>query len=254
MEIPRATVIVPLYIWPCSSADWQPLFDVITAHPAVEFLIIINPNSGPGAESLPGHDYEREVPKLTAAPNVTTIGYVRIDYCKKPLHDACEEIDRFAGWVSDHGSDVPGLSVQGIYLDETPNHFSSGRALYLEALHKYIKTKEGLLGQRLVVHNPGTPPDAGLASPVLVDIVVTCEEPFQRYATEEVQKRLGDYFFDRLRSGYQISGVPKEQMPQVTRELRRKGAFVFATSLVDDFYESFGECWDSFVAAMEVNQ
>lgn len=99
---------------------------------------------------MPGHDYEREVPKLVSKPNVTTIGYVRVDYCKKPLHDACEEIDRFAGWVTKHGSDVPGLSVDGIYVDETPNHCSAGRKLYLEALHKHIKGKDGLLGQRLV--------------------------------------------------------------------------------------------------------
>jgi hypothetical protein len=114
-------------------------------------LVIVNPSSGPGNGSLPdGQDYQREVPKLTASPNVTTIGYVRIDYCRKPLHDVCEEIDRFAGWVTKHGDDVPGMAMQGIYLDETPNHFSAGRKLYLEALHKHIKTTEGLLGQRLV--------------------------------------------------------------------------------------------------------
>lgn len=87
-------------------------------------------------------------------PNVTTVGYVRIDYCCKPLHDVCEEIDRFAGWVRLFGRDVVGLSVQGIYLDETPNHFSAGRKLYLEALHKHIKEQDGLLGQRLVSLNP----------------------------------------------------------------------------------------------------
>jgi hypothetical protein len=174
MESPRATVIVPLYIWPCNSTYWQPLFDAyvtsipfprlsvhrsltlpspcsISAHPSVEFLIIINPSNGPGEGSLPdGQDYQREVPKLTAAPNVTTIGYVRIDYCRKPLHDACEEIDRFAGWFTKHGTNVPGMTVDGIYLDETPNHFSAGRKLYLEALHNHIKNIEGILGQRLV--------------------------------------------------------------------------------------------------------
>lgn len=116
----------------------------------MDFLVIVNPSSGPGVDSRPGHDYEREVPKLTASPNVTTIGYVRIDYCRKPLHDACEEIDRFAGWVTKHGSDVPGLEMHGIYLDETPNHFSAGRKYYLEALHKHIKTTEAFLEQRLV--------------------------------------------------------------------------------------------------------
>ncbi|KAL5119596.1 hypothetical protein ACEQ8H_002442 [Pleosporales sp. CAS-2024a] len=253
MEPPRATVVVPLYIWPCKTADWQPLFDVIAAHPAVEFLVIVNPSSGPGAASLPdGQDYQREVPKLTAAPNVTTVGYVRIDYCRKPLHDVCEEIDRFAGWFTQHGTDVPGMSVDGIYLDETPNHFSPGRKLYLEALYTHIKGKEGLLGQRLVLHNPGTPPDAGLASPTFVDVVVTCEEPYERYMGDEVQRRLADYHFHRLRSAYQLSGVPKERIAEVTRQLRHRGAYVFATSLVDDFYESFGACWNDFIAAMEV--
>ena len=27
MEPPRATVIVPLYIWPCTTEDWQPLLE-----------------------------------------------------------------------------------------------------------------------------------------------------------------------------------------------------------------------------------
>jgi hypothetical protein len=81
---------------------------------------------------------------------VTCVGYVRVDYCRKPLHDACEEIDRFAGWATKFGSDVPGLGMSGIYVDEVPNHFSAGRKLYLEALHKHIKGTAGLLGQRLV--------------------------------------------------------------------------------------------------------
>lgn len=85
-------------------------------------------------------------------------------------------------------------------------------------------------------------------------MIVTCEEPFERYAGRDVQERLSDYFFHRSRSGYQISGVPKEQIKAVTRDLRRKGAYVFATSLIDDFYESFGECWKDFVDAMEVDQ
>jgi len=103
------------------------------------------------------------------------------------------------------------------------------------------------------VHNPGTPPDEGLATPAMVDIAITCEEPYQKYMGEQTQKRLHDYFFHRQRSGYQISAVPKERIREATRDLRRIGAYVFATSLVDDFYESFGECWQEFVAAMEID-
>jgi hypothetical protein len=38
MEPSRATVIVPLYIWPCSSADWQPLFDAYVSPMAMPRL------------------------------------------------------------------------------------------------------------------------------------------------------------------------------------------------------------------------
>lgn len=108
----------------------------------------MNPNSGPGAAPLPGHDYEREVPRLNAFANVCTVGYVLIDYCRRPLHDVCHDIDRYAGWAADYQNTK--LGVQGIYLDETPNHHSTGRALYLEALTRYIKAKDGLMGQRMV--------------------------------------------------------------------------------------------------------
>ncbi|KAF2126990.1 cell surface protein [Dothidotthia symphoricarpi CBS 119687] len=253
MASPRATVVVPLYIWPTSSASWEPLYESISTHPTVDFLVVVNPDSGPGGEPLPGHDYERELPKLNAAANVCTIGYVRIDYCRKPLHETCEEIDRFAGWAKDRG-DKPNLAMHGIYVDETPNHYSAGRALYLEALHKHIKSREGLLGQRLVrliFHNPGTPPDSELASPAIVDVIITCEEPYQRYSGEQVQTRLREYFVDRTRSGYQISDVSRNVIRKVVGELRHKGAYIFATSLVEDFYESFGECWREFVSAMD---
>lgn len=89
------------------------------------------------------------MPKLNSAPNVCTIGYVKIDYCQRPLHETCEDIDRFAGWATkDDGKS--GLAMHGIYLDETPNHYSAERAAYLDALYKHIKSCDGLLGPRLV--------------------------------------------------------------------------------------------------------
>jgi hypothetical protein len=40
--------------------------------------------------------------------------------------------------------------VGGILLDETPNHYTSERAEYLDAVHRHIKATEGLQGNRLV--------------------------------------------------------------------------------------------------------
>jgi len=108
----------------------------------------VNPNSGPGGSPLPSHDYIREIPKLNVNANVYTVGYVRIHYCNKPLSEVYEEIDTYAGWAKDNESS--GLGMKGILLDETPNHYSTSRAEYLDALRKHIKATAGILGERLV--------------------------------------------------------------------------------------------------------
>ena len=82
-------------------------------------------------------------------------------------------------------------------------------------------------------------------------MVVTCEEPYGRYRGKEVQKRLRDYYYDQPKSGYMISAVPREEIVPLVHELRHRGAYLFVTDLVDDFYESFGASWHDFVAAME---
>lgn len=129
-----------------------------------------------------------------------------------------------------------------------------------------------------IIHNPGTPPDYSLAPPPPPfpstikptplttdiepnqdassptygpDIILTCEEPHARYLSSKVQSRLEEYYYPPSRSGYMISGVPLGEIAEAVQELKGRGRYVFATDLVDDFYESFGESWHSFVAAVE---
>ena len=99
------------------------------------------PNNAPGRPSLPGKDYCREVPKLAAFPNVTLIGYVRCDYCKKPLSNLLAEIETYAAWSLE-----PGLKLEGIYLDETSNHYTQQRAAYLDAVGYGIRATAGFAG------------------------------------------------------------------------------------------------------------
>jgi Spherulation-specific family 4 len=101
-----------------------------------------------------------------------------------------------------------------------------------------------------VIHNPGTPPDAEMAEPG-PDVIITCEESYDRYKGDEVQKRLKDLHYDRERSGYMISGIPAEEIGQAVKELATRGTYIFATDLVEDFYESFGISWVAFIAAVE---
>lgn len=101
-----------------------------------------------------------------------------------------------------------------------------------------------------MLHNPGTPPDAELANPG-PDVFVICEEPYERYRGKEVQTRLKDYHYEQARSGYMISGVPRAEIPALMQELSYRGAYLFVTALVNDFYESFDDSWSEFIAAFE---
>lgn len=83
------------------------------------------------------------------------------------------------------------------------------------------------------------------------DVVITCEEPYERYRDEVVQKRLREYHHQQAKSGYMISGVPEGDIIPLMHELRQRGAYLFVTELVDDFYESFGKSWYTFVGALK---
>jgi hypothetical protein len=74
------------------------------------------------------------------------------------------------------------------------------------------------------------------------------------YIGEGVQKRLGELPLDRARSIYQISGIPREQIRDAVHELCKRGQYVFATDLVDDFYESFGPSWEDFISAVDQSE
>lgn len=74
-----------------------------------------------------------------------------------------------------------------------------------------------------------------------------CEEPYKLYQAEGVQKRLDDLSPEFARCIYQISGIPVDELIEAVEGLCRRGQYVFATVLVDDFYESFGPSWHDFV-------
>ncbi|KAL4967042.1 spherulation-specific family 4 protein [Aspergillus stella-maris] len=210
----------------------------IESHPNLPFLIIINPNSGPGDTEYPDENYTREILRLNSYANVTTIGYVRIDYCRRPLDEVVGEIER-------------GLGMRGIFVDETPNHFDAERGVYLAEVRRVVKGVDGILGERLVVHNPGTAPSAALLATQTADLTITCEEPYHHYRSAEVQDWLGLNPMARDQAGYMVSGVPAEAVQELVRELRHRSGYVFVTDTEVDFYESFGESWAGFVRAMQ---
>jgi hypothetical protein len=113
----------------------------------VDFIIVINPASGPGATPIPDVNYAREIAKLNEYPNVRTIGYVAVNYGRKALDSAFSEVDKYAVW----GETTPQLAMQGIFLDESPQIADEHNSTYLERMRHYIKEQkslaDGLLGE-----------------------------------------------------------------------------------------------------------
>jgi hypothetical protein len=79
---------------------------------------------------------------------VTTVGYVRMEYCKRSVEHVFEDVAIYSGWSKNHESD--GIYVEGIFLDEAPNEYSHEVEKYLKTVSENIKAAPGILGQKLV--------------------------------------------------------------------------------------------------------
>lgn len=100
------------------------------------------------------------------------------------------------------------------------------------------------------MHNPGTPPDSGLAD-TGPDLILTCEEPYDRYISDEVQRRLKELPYDRKRCGYVINAVPLKDLARLVQELRNRACYLFVTELSENFYERFSPAsWEVFLHAL----
>jgi hypothetical protein len=112
----------------------------------VDFIIVVNPASGPGSGPLPDREFTREITRLNRYPNVRTIGYVAVDYGKKPPEKALADMDKYASWPTLN----PNLAMQGIFLDESPQLADASNTTYMERVRAKVKSlKElsaGLLG------------------------------------------------------------------------------------------------------------
>ncbi|KAH8724894.1 Spherulation-specific family 4 [Phaeosphaeriaceae sp. PMI808] len=243
-----SSILLPLYVYPHPGA-WDPLYAAITAHPNLQFLIIINPNSGPGnAPWWPNADYVREIPRLNAYPNVQLVGYVRATYCKRSINDVLQDVRTYATRPKDNSNAK--LEIQGIFVDETVNLYSPHSKQYLDDIDRTVKTDTGIGGNKITIHNPGTAVNAELAIPG-PDITVVVETSYEQFVAEEYQEWLQTSPYDRLRTCYMLHSVPKEKVENLTTTLREKAAYLFITSATVNFYESFQEpSWHEFVAAM----
>jgi len=239
---PRSGMLIPLYIYPALGA-WDPLYTAIQTHPSVDFIIVINPSSGPGQDTKPDVNYCREIARLNSYPNVRTVGYVPVDYGRKALESAFADIAKYVGWgVADSQ-----LAMQGIFVDESPQIADSHNTTYLEQIRQNIKNQKGLSGG-LIVMNPGMVPDGQILSSA--DRTVVFEERFSTYVSMQAAKQLSA-LPDRGALACLIHSVPpnfdKAALKTLVNELKELAGSIFITDLADFYYSKFSPRFQEFV-------
>ncbi|KAF2738914.1 hypothetical protein EJ04DRAFT_509093 [Polyplosphaeria fusca] len=239
------TILLPLYIYPNPGA-WDPLYDAISANPKVWFIIIVNPASGPGSPPWwPNADYIREIPRLNAQANVTVVGYVSTEYCSRPVSEVLADIDTYASWSANSEK----LGVEGIFFDEIFNEWAEEAKEYLDKATYKVKKASGILGDRLVIQNPGTAIDERLCNDD-VDITVIVENTYAEYSKIDYQQWLAENPFDRERACHMVHSVPLEKIGGLVGQIKDKAKCQFVTDLSVNYYARFGESWPTVVGLL----
>ncbi|KAL5117886.1 hypothetical protein ACEQ8H_004204 [Pleosporales sp. CAS-2024a] len=242
----KSNILLPLYVYPAPGA-WDPLYKALDAYPSLNFTAIINPQSGPGdANWWPNADYMRELPKLNTYWNVQIVGYVRSTYCQRPINQVFQDIQAYANRSYDNET----LQIQGVFVDETVNQYTPTVKTYLDSIDNMGWKNEGIGGERLMIHNPGTAVHKALAEPG-PDVTVVSETSYNEFIKKEYQDWLATSPYDRSGTCYMLNSVPQDKIQDLTKSLRNRAEFLFLTSATSDFYQSFDTAsWSNFVAAM----
>lgn len=175
--------LVPLYIYPAAATAtaaeaWAPLYQAISAAPAVTFYVIINPASGPGSLPCPDDNYIMGITKLKAYTNVVMVGYVATTYAARNQALVFADILAYNKWAKPFpgGCDLPGIN--GIFFDEVLS--DSASLAYYTAINTAVKVtyKDGL-GLTKVFLNPGVSPEPSYFP--IADSIVVFENVFAQF-------------------------------------------------------------------------
>jgi hypothetical protein len=123
----------------------------VTSHPNQHFIVILNPNSGPGSSSFPADQYISQIQRINSFPNVQTVGYVRTGYATRNISDVLVDVAVYSGWDTNANATLgSGLAVHGIFFDEAPSEYSTATADYMLTINHAVKESIGILGDKTV--------------------------------------------------------------------------------------------------------
>lgn len=169
-------VLLPLYVYPSSDA-WNSVYTAVAQSPQVQWQIVVNPNSGPGAaNSYPDSVYAAAIGKLNSYANVVTLGYVRTNYTNRALADVKVDVDTYAHWNTYAAANI---SVAGVFFDEATSSPASDAIQYMQDAAAEVRAQFPS-AQAQVIFNPGTK-DTPAAYFDYADTIVEFENAYSAY-------------------------------------------------------------------------
>ncbi|KAI4188460.1 MAG: hypothetical protein L6R41_002139 [Letrouitia leprolyta] len=218
-------ILIPLYLYPGDGASaWSPIFSTISAHPAVQFLIVVNPNSGPGTTgALTDSNLIAGISKLNSFSNVKTLGYVLTGYGSRDNNLVNADVDIYASWSGD-------TKMDGIYFDEVSNDATSQNFDRMASLSGHARDS---IGGAFVAYNPGYRAPTELFS--TCDLMVEFEHPLADFMNEGVLDQIPQEFAGK--SAVQILDTPEgSDVAGLMGQMKGKGlGAVFFGSQGDEY-------------------
>ncbi|ETS82556.1 hypothetical protein PFICI_04432 [Pestalotiopsis fici W106-1] len=240
------TIVVPLYIYPIADISWAKLFTAIELRLDVSFIVVINPNSGPGSGTAPDYYYGPAIAKLNTYANVQTVGYVRTDYTRRDIDAVIADVETYAGWSSISST----YTMHGIFFDEAPYEFNQDSVTYMETIDALVKSSTGLKGAKTVIHNPGTIVDPAYLVDTNLDFTFVFEHDYDTWMNSQAAA-VAALPAARGKYALMVNSVPTmttTQLRSFVASLSTVSQYIFLTDLEVDIYESWGTDWLSFVA------
>ena len=112
----------------------------------MQFLVIINPNNGPGNGTVVDANFQTELRKLAGISNIRTVGYVPIRWTTRNMTTVLSDVSTYASWANFSDD----YELDGIFFDETPNNYSANAVSYLNNIDDYVKGHSGFRGLNYV--------------------------------------------------------------------------------------------------------
>ncbi|KAL9585453.1 MAG: hypothetical protein Q9212_001526 [Teloschistes hypoglaucus] len=179
-------ILFPLYLYPDEGASaWSDVFFTIESHSAVQFIVVVNPNSGPGTSSHPtDRNIISGVSKLNSYPNVHTVGYVLTGHGSRNHTIVKADVHAYAQWASYTGANI---AIGGIYFDEVSSETTSTNYDYYNASATYARS---IMPSAQVVFNPGYRAPAQLFE--FCDVMVEFEDTLAHYQNQSILQQIPD--------------------------------------------------------------